>query len=59
MVNIFLVWVVIIVMFLGLIGGAMKIYSGAPSWSDVFSIVTVIIVLVVFITIAFSGSFIL
>jgi len=57
MVAMFFVWVVIITMSAGLIGGAITIYSEGFSRKDTFAVVIMVIILAVFITIGLSGSF--
>ena len=52
-----LVWSITVLLSLAVVGGAYKLASEGFNWNDFISLVVLMIILVVFGTIAFTGSF--
>jgi hypothetical protein len=53
----FIVWVISILMLLAVVGGIMKLSADGFSWNEFISLLVAMIILVVFATIALTGSF--
>jgi hypothetical protein len=54
---IFIIWVIAILMLLAVIGGIYKLSTQGFNWQEFISLLIVMVILVVFATIAITGSF--